>query len=86
MMVHTAIADTFEVLTERKAFHLPKEIRVIGKRILERPMPSTRLSHQDTASFLYDLRLNYPGVLAEIGYIALAAKECPYSFTIAVRA
>ena len=47
-------------------------------------MPSTRLSHQDTASFLYYLRLNYPGVLAEIGYIALAAKECPYSFTIAV--
>jgi hypothetical protein len=80
------VADTFEVLAERKAFHLPEEIRVIGNRILERPVPLARLPHQDTASFLYDLRLNYPRVLAEIGDIALAAKECPYSFTIAVRA
>ena len=85
-MVHLAIADTFEVLTERKTFHLPKEIRVIRKRILERPMPLARLPHQDTASFLDDLRLNYPWVLAEISDIALAAKECLYGFTIAVRA
>jgi len=80
------IADTFEVLAERKGFHLPEEIRVIGNRILERSVPLARLPHQDTASFLDNLRLNHPGVLAEIGDIALAAEEGPYSFTIAVRA
>jgi hypothetical protein len=80
------VADTLEVLTERKNFHPPKEIRVIGKRILERPMPLTRLSHQDTASILNDLRLNDPGVIAEIGGVALTAKECFYGFTITVRA
>ncbi|HEY1468053.1 MAG TPA: hypothetical protein VGF61_03340 [Candidatus Acidoferrum sp.] len=49
-------------------------------------MPLARLPHQDTASFLCDLRLNHPGVLAEISDIAFAAKECLYGFTIAVRA
>jgi hypothetical protein len=80
------VADTLEVLTERKTFHLPKEIRVIGKRILERPMPLTRLPHQDTASVLNDLRLNNPGVIAEISDVALTAKECFYGFAITVRA
>jgi hypothetical protein len=79
-------ADTFEVLTERKTFHLPKEIRVIGKRILERPMPLARLPHQDTASVLNDLCLNDPGLITEISDVALTAKECFYGFTIAVRA
>jgi hypothetical protein len=80
------VANTFEVLTERKAFHLPKEIRVIGKHILERPMPLARLAHQDAASFLDNLRLNDPWVIAEISDVALPAKECFYGFTIAVRA
>ena len=85
-MVHTAIANTSEVLAERKAFHLAKEIRVIGKGILEWPMLLARLPHKDTTSFLDDLRLHDPGVIAEISEVALTAKECFYGFTIAVRA
>jgi hypothetical protein len=80
------VADTFEVLAERKTFHLPKEIRVIGKYILERPMPLARLAHKDTASFLDNLGLNDPWVIAEISDVALTAKQCFYGFTIAVRA
>jgi hypothetical protein len=83
--VHVVVADTFKILTERKAFHLSKEIRVIGKRILERPMPLARLPHKDAVSVLNDLRLNDPRVIAEISNVALAAKECFYGFTIAVR-
>jgi hypothetical protein len=86
VIVHVVVADTFEILTERKAFHLSKEIRVIGKRILERPMPLARLPHKDTVSVLNDLRLNDPRVIAEISDVALTAKECFYGFTIAVRA
>jgi hypothetical protein len=86
MIVHMVVADTFEVLTERKAFHLSKEIRVIGERILERPMFLARFAHQDTVSFLDNLRLNNSWVIAEISDVALTAKECFYGFTIAVRA
>jgi hypothetical protein len=80
------VADAFEILTERKAFHLSKEIRVIGERILERPMPRARLPHKDTVSVLNDLRLNDPRVIAEISDVALTAEDCFYGFTIAVRA
>jgi hypothetical protein len=86
VIVHLAVADTFEVLTERKAFHLSKEIRVIGKGILERSMPLTRLPHKDTASVFNDLRLNDPWLIAEISDVAFTAKKCFYGFTIAVRA
>ncbi|MGB7462776.1 MAG: hypothetical protein WBW14_07775 [Candidatus Acidiferrum sp.] len=86
MIVHLAVADTFEVLTERKAFHLSKEIRVIGKGILERSMPLAPLPHKDTASVFNDLRLNDPRLIAEISDVAFTAKKCFYGFTIAVRA
>jgi hypothetical protein len=80
------VADAFEVLTERETFHLPKEIRVIGKCILEGSMPLARLAHKDTASFLDNLRLDDPWVTAEISDVALTKKQCFYGFTIAVGA
>jgi hypothetical protein len=86
VIVHLVVADTLEVLTEGKSFHLPKEIRVIRKCILEWPMPLARLAHKDTAAFLDNLRLNDPWVIAEISNVALTTKECFYGFTIAVRA
>jgi hypothetical protein len=86
VIVHLAVADTFEVSTERKVFHPSKEIRVVRERILERPMPLARLPHEDTLSFLQDLRLNDPWVISEIGDVALTAKQCFYRLTITVRA
>jgi len=86
VIVHAVVTDTFEILTERKAFHLSKEIGVIGKRVLERPMLLAPLPHKDTVSVLNDLRVNDPRVIAKISNVALAAKECFYGFTIAVRA
>jgi hypothetical protein len=86
VIVHPVVADTREVLTEGKTFHLPKEIRVIRKCILERAMLLARLAHKDAASFLDNFRLHDPRVIAEISDVAVTAKECFYGFTIAVGA
>jgi hypothetical protein len=86
VIVHLAVADTCKVPTECKAFHLSKEIRVVRERILERPMSLARLPHEDTVSFLQNLRLNDPRVFPEIGDVTLTAKQCFYRFAITVRA
>ena len=84
MTVHTAIVNAFEVSAESKTFHLSKEIRVIGKCVLERTMPLADLPHEDAPAFFQYLRFNDSRIVSKICDINLAFEDCFHCFTVTV--
>jgi hypothetical protein len=86
MTMHIAIVHASEVSPESKAFHLSKEIRVIGQCVFKRAMPLAGLPHEDASAFFYDLRFNDSRVVSEMREINLTFEDCVHCFKVAVRA
>jgi hypothetical protein len=86
MTVHVAVVDTLKVPAESKAFHLSKEIRMVGECVLERAMPLAGLPQEDASALLQYLGFNDSGVVPESGDIHFAPKDCFHCFLVAVRA
>jgi hypothetical protein len=84
--VHIAIVDTFEVSAKSEAFHLLKEIRVIGECVFEWAVPLTSLPHEDAPAFLCYLCFNDSWFFSELVGINLAFEDCLNRFKVAVRA
>jgi hypothetical protein len=86
MIVHIFVVGAFEVCTEGKAFHFFKEVRMIGQHVFKRAVLLAGLPHEDTSTFLYDLRVNDSGAVSKIRDLCLASDNSVRSFLIALRA
>jgi hypothetical protein len=86
MTVDTTIVNTFEVSAKSKTFHLSKEIRVIGKRVLERTMLLAGLPHEDASALFQYLRFNDSGIISKICRVDLTLEDRLHCLMVAVRA
>jgi len=86
MTVDLAIVNAFEVSSKGKTFHLPKEIRVIGKSVFERTMLLSGLSHEDAPALFQYLRFDDSGIVSKIRRVNLTLEESLDCFTVAVGA
>jgi hypothetical protein len=82
--VNPFVADTIEVLSERKGLHSFEESRMIRKHVFKRSMLLAGFAHDDAPSFLYNLCLDNSRSISEVRDAALTPNHTVGSFSIAL--